>query len=511
MKLFVFDLLYLNGEDLRNLPLKERKEKLRNILPKKSSVIFYSEDIDHNGIGFFKKACQYKLEGIVSKDNTSPYRTGRSSLWCKSKCTQRQEFVIGGFSEGRGNRQSELGALLLGVYEKDGGKNKFRYVGKVGSGFDFKLLNEIKNRIKKIEQKKSSFDINSPIGKGIHWTKPKLIAEIKFSNWTRDYSLRNPVFLGFRNDKAISEVVMEHAVHVDKKKLKDHELNPVTLTHPDKILFIKEKISKKNIVDYYQSVSKLMIPHIKDRPLSLLRCPNGTSQKCFYQKHLGTEVGAEYFHVFEVEEKSKTGTYLSLDSPIGLTQLVQMNAFEIHVWNSHYQTLMYPDQIVLDFDPSPDVNFKTVVNGCFEMKKILDQLKLKSFVKLTGGKGIHIHIPIEPLYTWDQIKAFSKAIADEMVSRNPNLYLSTMSKKLRSGKIFVDYLRNAFGATAVAPYSIRAKDISAVALPVEWNELPDLKSSDQFTIKKAMLKIKNRKSDPWKKILSIKQKITMLN
>lgn len=495
IKIFIFDVLYLNGVDLRELSLKERKLRLRKILPISNPVLFYSEEVDKEGADFLKISCQLGLEGIISKDSAAPYRSGRSGLWCKSKCNQRQEFVIGGFTEGKGHRESELGALLLGVYEK----NKLRYVGRVGTGFDHKSLQDIKKKVARLEQKKSSFDIKSPKGKDIHWIKPKLVAEIKFSNWTTDQILRTPIFLGLRKDKEQKDIVMEKLAEA------------VVITHPDKIIFLKEKITKQVIADYYDKVSDFMLPHIAERPLSLLRCPEGATKTCFFQKHPTAGKVPVVFKSFKVKEKSGTGVYISLQSALGLRQLVQMNAFEIHTWNCHSQTLMRPDQIVMDFDPDPSVSFKAVVAACLEMKKTLDQLKLKSFVKVTGGKGIHIHIPIEPLYSWDQVKAFSKALADEMVARNPDLYLATMSKNLRKGKIFIDYLRNAFGATAVAPYALRARAISAVALPVEWKELNTLKSSDQFTLKKALLKIKNRKSDPWKKLLSVKQRITLLD
>ena len=490
LKIFIFDLLYLDGKNLCRYPLRTRKDKLKEILPQKNSFISYSEDIDQSGSVFFKLACKHKLEGIISKDSKAAYISGKSGNWYKVKCSKSQEFVIGGFTEGTGNRKNELGALLLGVYESHEGKNKLRYVGKVGTGFDFKKLKEIQKKALKLTQKKSPFDFKSPREVGIHWLSPTLVAEIKFSNWTPDNILRNPRFVALKVEPSEEDQ---------------------TITHPEKILFPSEKISKKNILDYYQKISSYMIPLIKDRPLSVLRCPKGATEKCFYQKHLGAGDSSKYFHIFKVREKSKREKYFSINSVRGLIQLVQMNAFEIHNWNSHYQTLLKPDQIVIDFDPSPELPFKKVVNACFELKKILDKLKLKSFVKVTGGKGVHVHIPIVPIYDQYIVKAFAKAIVDKMVEQNPELYLASISKKLRTGKIYIDYLRNSFGATEVAPYSIRAKEVSAVALPIEWSELPKVKSPDQFTIKKALQKIAKRKSDPWENILATEQKITMLD
>ncbi len=494
IRIYLFDLLYLNGEDLRNRPLKERKKLLLELMTQSGPPIFYSEDVKGQGTQFFTLACHSQLEGIVSKESSAPYSSGRSRIWCKSKCGHRQEFVIGGYTAGKGGRVSEFGALLLGVYERSHGKRKLRYVGRVGSGFNNKTLDEVKAKLLAHEAEASPFDVNSPKEKNLHWLTPDLVAEISFSEWTADKILRTPVFIAFREDKAGHEIVMEKA-----------------LTHPKKILFSAEKITKQMIADYYDCVAPLMLPLIKNRPLTLVRCPHGGDRKCFYQKHPDPRNFSEDLKSFKVREKNHTNLYITLDSLLGLKRLVQMDAFEIHAWNCHYQTLMHPDQIVMDFDPDPSVTFQAVVEGCLEMKKILDKLKLKSFVKVSGGKGIHLHIPIMPLYTWEQIKAFAKALAQEMVRRRPKQFTATMSKRSRQGKIFLDYFRNDYGATAVAPYALRARQICAVALPLEWNELPKLKSADQFTLKKALLKIKARKADPWKNILKIKQRITLLD
>lgn len=521
IKLFLFDLMYIDGEDLRDKPLKTRKELLKKIIPDLHSVIKYSDHVLQRGDEFFRLSCKYELEGIVSKDAEAPYESGRGRLWCKTKCSKRQEFVIGGFTEGKGGRAEDLGALLLGVYEK----KKLRYVGKVGTGFNEATLKDLKKKLSYIYQHESPFDLKSPSGKTIHWVEPEMIVEINFSNWTNEKILRNPVFLGVRTDKNHKEITIEKetpvkVVEAEHKKLKktarapeineDAALEEVTLSHPEKILYKKEKINKHQIAEYYAQVSDYMLPLVSDRPLSLVRCPDGSEGQCFYQKHPTMGKVAKNFKGFKVKEKKETNIYIAIDSYQGLKQLTQMNAFEIHTWNSHYQELMTPDQIVMDFDPDPNVPFKEVVKAALTLKKMLEKLKLKSFVKVTGGKGLHVHIPVEPMYTWDEIKAFSKALADQMVLNDPEKYLSNMSKKLRKGKIFVDYLRNGFGSTAVAPYSLRVKKISSVALPVEWSELTKLKSSDQFTLKKALLKIKRRPKDPWKDFNKVRQKISIL-
>mgnify|MGYP003574905996 CR=1 FL=1 len=486
LRYYIFDLLYLNGEDLRELPLIERKEKLKDILRKSSSQILYSEHIEGEGEDFFKASCQHELEGMVSKLKDAPYISGRSDLWVKTKCQMRQEFVIGGYTEPRGNR-SGIGALLLGVWE---GK-KFRYAGKVGTGFNHKMLMELRKTLDKKKAKANPFMINAP--KNGVWVKPELVAEVSFSNWTDDGVLRTPVFISLRSDKPAKEIVMEEAI-----------------SSPDKVLFAKEKITKEMIMDYYKAVSKWMLPHMKERLLSLVRCPNGTSKTCFFQKHFTGNVPKD-FHVVTVKEEKGPGDYITVNSPEGLVQLVQLNAFEIHAWNCREDKIMNPDQIVMDLDPGEAVSWKEVVNSAFEMKKILENLGLKSFVKVTGGKGLHLHIPISPEYSWDDVKAFSHTLSLYLVEGRPDFYTANMSKSLRKKKIFIDYLRNGYGATAVAPYSLRAKEYSFVALPVTWEELKKLKGPQEFTLKKALSKLKRRRSDPWAGMDKLKQKIPILS
>lgn len=492
LRYYIFDLLYLNGQDLRTLPLIERKEKLRALLQDVSPFLIFSEHLTEEGKNFFKVSCEHHLEGIVSKLADSPYRSGRNDLWVKTKCSLRQEFVIGGFTDAQGTRQG-FGALLLGIYE---GK-KLKYVGKVGTGFDNQTLIEFKKNFTKLIQKDSPFALKSPKGKNTHWMKPVMIAEINFAQWTKDQILRAPVFKGLRIDKAAEEINMEKP-----KEIKE-------VSSPDKVLFKKEKITKKEVAEFYNMIAKEMIPYLKDRPLSLVRCPNGSEGTCFFQKHITGKIPSS-FNTFPVQEDKGQGIYFSIDSANGLRELVQLNAFEIHAWNCRKNNLMRPDQIVMDFDPGPDVAWKEVVSAAKDLKIMLEKIGLKSFVKLTGGKGLHVHVPLDPRYDWDQVKAFSQSLALQMVSQNPTKYTANMSKKLRKGKIFIDYLRNGYGATAIVPYSLRAKPLSAVALPVEWSELLRIKGPQEFTMKKALRKIKKRKVDPWKGMLKLHQNISIL-
>ncbi len=496
LRYYIFDLLYLNGEDLRSLPLIERKDKLKSLLKNAPDHILYSDHFTENGADFFKLSCEHKLEGIVSKLADSPYSSGRNDFWAKTKCTSRQEFIIGGYTEPKGGRVG-VGALLLGVYEK----GKLRYAGKVGTGFDTKQLKEMEKMLTKLEQEETPFSVNSPKDKELHWVKPIKVCEVSFSQWTSDGILRTPVFMGMREDKPAKEIGVERPKKVTSLVRE--------ISSPEKILFKKEKKTKQDVADFYRAISKYMLPYLADRPLSLVRCPNGSEGTCFYQKHVSGKV-PDAFHTFPIDEEKGAGIYVSINSIQGLMELVQLNAFEIHAWNADKDDYLHPNQIVMDFDPGPGVTWKKVVDAAFELKEMLEDLNLKSFVKFTGGKGLHVHIPIVPLYDWDQIKSFAQSLALEMVNRHPELYVANMSKKLRKNKIFVDYLRNGYGATAVVPYSLRARPLSAIALPVDWKELRKVSGPQFFTMDKALKKIKARKADPWKGMLKLRQKISIL-
>ena len=528
---YIFDLLKLDGHDLRELPLLERKRLLKELLGQNegNNLIRYSNHSLKAGDELLAAACSLHLEGLVSKKAQSPYPVGRNGDWVKSKCVSQQEFVIGGFTDGTGSRVG-LGALLLGVYEK----GELRYVGKVGTGFTNESLLDLKKTLTPLLQEENPFDQSTGIPrKNVHWVQPKLSAEIVFANWTDDGQLRVPVFHGLREDKPTQEIHEEIPVHnveelTDKKTSKNkvvkssrkkqieanlsktknlkkenslsakgHKKEAVLkLTHPDKILYQKEKLTKMDVAQYYLQVADLALPFIKDRPLTLVRCPEGTKKFCFYQKHISDPV-PDFIKPVKIKEKEKTVSYMSVDEPNGLASLVQMGAFELHCWNSTAEHLEKPDQIVMDFDPDPKIPWKKVVDAAFTLKEILDSLGLKNFVKLSGGKGIHVHIPIKPLYSWDQVREFSKALALQLQKSDPKFYVTKMTKSLRDQKIFIDYLRNARGATAVAPYSLRAKELSSVAMPLSWEELRNISGPQAFSLTEALKYLKKRKSDPW--------------
>ncbi len=527
---YVFDILQLKGRDLRALPLKERKKLLEKVIsPKSKGLIRYSQHSTKSGDDLLHAACDMNLEGLVSKKLDSPYPVGRNGDWVKSKCVQQQEFVIGGFTNGTGARVG-FGALLLGVYEK----GKLRYVGKVGTGFTNESLKDLKTRLTAMTQKENPFDGSVGLPrKNVFWVRPELSAEIVFANWTEDHQLRVPVFHGLREDKPSKEIHEEVPVQVtsvEKKSSRKSSVRakgqskskPATsssrsvtlavkglkLTHPDKILYEEEQLTKLDVAQYYAEIGKWMIPYIQDRPLTLVRCPEGAQKSCFFQKHISSTV-PEFIEAVEIQEKEKRNSYMSIHDPKGLISLIQVGAFEMHCWNSKNDHLENPDQIILDFDPDPTIPWKKVQGAAFAMKEILESMGLKSYVKLSGGKGLHVHIPFQPLYTWDQIKDFANDLALRLEKTDPDLYLTKMSKALRDKKIFIDYLRNARGATAVAPYSLRAKEHSSVAMPLDWEELPKISGPQIFSLEKALSYIQKRKADPWKDYFAKPQKLPL--
>lgn len=494
-----FDLLYLNGKDLRADSLVERKTLLRTILKGKDPLIRYSEEFTTSGKDFFEVSCEHELEGIVSKDTNAPYRSGRNPSWVKVKCQNRQEFVIGGWTKPKGGRTA-LGALLVGYREG----NDFKFAGKVGTGFRDKLLKELKSKLSTMEIKQNPFDHHFSKKSEIHFVDPELMCEVKFAHWTKKKILRAPVFIALRSDKKANEIhrdiPQETPVNKDSFNL---------ISSPEKILFQGDGTTKLDVAQYYTKVAPHMLKYIQDRPLSLVRCPGGASKVCFYQKHFSGKTPRS-FHTFPVKEDSGEGIYVSVNSKEGILNLIQLNAFEIHAWNSRKGDSLHADQIIFDLDPGLGVHWKSVIESGFEVKEILEALDLVSFVKLTGGKGLHIHVPITSNYNWDQVKSFALTVARELESRNPKRYVTNMSKSKRKGKIFIDYLRNGHGATAVAPYSLRAKEKSYVAMPIDWTELKRIKSPQQYDLKKALAKIKRRKRDPWEEMLKLSQKIFIL-
>ncbi|MBC7712141.1 MAG: DNA ligase D [Rhizobacter sp.] len=512
---YVFDLLYLNGYDCREMPLSERKTLLEEVISKSDSEkIIYSHHWDENGASIFKSACHNKLEGIISKNTEAGYSSGRNKDWQKIKCTNMQEFVIGGYTLRETN---EIAALLMGAKNEDG---EFQYLGKVGTGYNQKNHKLLLGKLKKLKAKASPFDVKSPKEKEVIWVKPELVANIEFGAWTEDKILRHSAFKSLRDDKKAKDVFLElpEGVKKNKKKVKKVTTKPkkdsnekdYEITHPDKVIYSADGITKHDLAAYYDSIEKWIIPYVKDRPLALLRCPNGEGKMCFFQKHIETDQEGILSEKVVSKLKKKEEEILYIESGAGLTELVQLGTLEIHARGGVYSEIDYANQIVFDFDPDPGVKFEKVKEAAFILKALLDRLKLKSFIKTSGGKGLHVHVPVAPVYSWDEVKNFSKSICDQMEMENPGKFTTNISKAKRKGKIFLDYLRNGYGASAIVPYSVRARPHAPVAFPITWAEAKKLKSPDQYTLKDVPQLLKKRK-DPWSGFLKMKQKIKLLD
>jgi bifunctional non-homologous end joining protein LigD len=475
---YAFDLLWLDGFDLRSWTLEDRKKILEGLIPEKSRLRF-SGHIRGRGPVFLRQACGQGLEGVVSKRADSPYAAGRGRSWVKSKCTLAQEFVIAGYTKPSGSR-AEFGALLLGLYEESG---KLRYAGRVGTGFDEALLRSLGARLKTLRRKSPAF-ANPPPGKGVTWTEPVLVAEVAYTGWTDEKVLRHPSFKGLRADKPAPQVRPERPA------------SAVRLTHPDRVVYPELGVTKKDLAAYYEAVADRMLPHAAGRPLALVRCPAGRQAHCFFHKHWdaswpGAVRGAP------IEEGGKLRDTIYIEDLPGLISLVQMGVLEIHGWGCRVADVEHPDRAVFDLDPAPDVSWKRVVAAARLLGERLKAEGLAPFVKTTGGKGLHVVVAVKPKRSWDELKAWSKEIALSIVEASPKDFLARMPKSERAGKILIDYFRNGRGATAVLPYSPRAREGAPVATPIAWDELTPKLDPKKFTVLTLPRRLASLRIDPW--------------
>ena len=533
---YVFDLVFLDGRDLRGEPLERRKTLLAELLAgaDPTGPLRLSEHITGQGAEFFRQVCRRGLEGMISKRSDRPYVGGRGGDWLKIKCIQRAEFVIGGFTDPEHSR-SGFGALLLG-YHDDG---KLVYAGRVGTGFSDRLLGELRRRLDKLAQSKSPFAEvpRREISSSVHWVRPELVAQVEFSNWTDDGILRQPSFQGLREDKPAAEVGLEQAADKPGGRGKESsrkkatasrsgtarhahpaalaparsaetvELAGVKLTHANRVLYPDQGITKLGLATYYAGVADWILPHVADRPLSLVRCPEGRQKSCFYQKHVGPGTPEAIGRV-KIEESGGEFDYATIDDVAGLVGLVQIGVLEIHPWGSRADNVERPDRVIFDLDPGPGVAWKSVLDAARRLREMLEELDLTSFVKTTGGKGLHVVLPIQRRHDWSLVKAFSKAVAMRMTREDPERYLVNPSRSQRAGKIFIDYLRNDRGATAVAPYSTRARRDAPISVPVAWDQLSEKIASDRFHVNDLPDWMRSLRRDPWRGIDRVRQSIT---
>ncbi|MES2563271.1 MAG: DNA ligase D, partial [Pseudomonadota bacterium] len=536
---FAFDLMYVNGYDLRRVALIDRKRVLESVLAAVPDALRFSSHVQGSGERFFEQACKLKLEGMIAKRAQSTYQSARTRDWLKVKCGMRQEMVIGGYTDPAGSR-SGFGALLLGVYERDG---TLRYSGKVGTGFDDATLKTLHKRLLALETSAPAFS-NPPRGyeaKGAHWVQPELVAEVEFTEWTNEGTLRHPSFQGLREDKHAKEVVREMPATTEtaekieapraggESKVKAPSkptkraaktankaaesvagtatVAGIKLSNPDKVLYPEAGLTKRDLATFYENIGEWLLPHLRNRPLTLVRCPNGWDKQCFYQKHPDAKVNPLIERV-TVEESNGPTLYMVANSVPAIVALLQMGALELHPFGSCTPKLHCPDRIIFDFDPDDAISWERLVEAVHLLKTLLEELGLKPFIKTTGGKGLHVVIPIRPNFGWDEIKPFTKAIAELLEQSFPDRFVSNMSKAKRRGKIFIDYLRNGEGATAVAAYSLRAREGAPVATPVGWEELAQDVRRDYFNVRNVPERLQRMTRDPWGDFFTIKQSVT---
>ena len=517
---FVFDLLELDGEDLTALPLSARKEKLAALITASGEgSLLYSEHVCGSGGKVFSNICKAGHEGIVSKRADAPYRAGRGSAWVKTKCTKRQEFIIGGFSPSD-KKGRAFSSLLVGVNE-DG---RFLYRGRVGSGFTEGSLDDLSARLKTIARKTSPFEsVPKEIVRKARYVEPVLVAEIDFAELTSEGAVRHGVFKGLREDKAAEAIVDEKpkSVKAMPKSAESPAEDPpkkaarkgdaasvagVRLTSPDRVVFDSQGLTKLDLAQYYEAVAARMLVHAGGRPLSLVRCPQGRAKQCFFQKHDTGGFPDAIGHVDVTEKDGDKAVYLSVSDAGGLVAALQMNTLEFHIWGSRNDKLEHPDRLVFDFDPDEGLAFDDVRRAAFDLRDRFASAGLTTFPLVTGGKGIHVVAPLSRRQDWTEIKAFARAVAYRLEADEPERFVATMSKAKRKGRIFVDWLRNERGSTAIAPYSTRSREGAPVATPVSWDELKGLKAANLFHPADVLKRIEA--PDPWADYGKVRQSIT---
>jgi bifunctional non-homologous end joining protein LigD len=520
---YVFDLMHLNGVDLTTRPLTDRKAVLAALLEgiDRNGIVRLSEHHAITGSAMLSHAGALKQEGIVSKLKDAPYRPGRSDDWLKTKCQNSQELVIVGYKDST-HLKSAIGALVLGYYEN----GALKYAGRSGTGYTVETAHDLWKRLQPLRTDHPAFGRipEEERGRKGIWVEPKLVAEVTFAGFTAQGHVRHAAFKGLRQDKSPKDVVRERPMPIAKaeknaakstrskaapskakapKPSKAADTGPVKFTHPDRIYWTDVEITKQQLGAYYESVWSLMAPHVIDRPLALVRCPDGVGGECFFQKHAGAGLVSKNIQRMK---DSHGEELLSISDLDGLLTLVQAGVLEIHVWGSTIDDVEHPDRIVFDLDPGEDVPWTAVVKAARELRERLSALKLESFVKTTGGKGLHVVMPTSGA-GWDDTKDFAHAMVLAMAADSPDKYVSKMTKSIRGGKIFLDYLRNGRGATAIVAYSTRARAGAPIATPVTWDELGPRLTPNKFTVLNIARRLGALKTDPWAGMAKVKQKL----
>ncbi len=499
---YLFDLPYLNGMDLREVPLEERRAALRQVLEAGTSdLLRFSADFTEQPDSILESACQMKLEGLIGKRAGSSYVSRRSSSWVKIKCKNRQEFIIVGFTDPKGAR-SGFGALLLGLHDEQG---ELRYAGKVGTGFNQATLKSLHAKLEPLVVKRCPLDKPPPAAevRGAHWLKPELICEVAYAEMTRQGVVRHSVFHGLRADKPARAITHERPVSTPAKKS-----DAIRISNPERIIDQSIGATKMELARFYAEIAPWALPHLRHRPLALVRAPEGIEGELFFQKH--TEK-LSIPHITQLDHTlyPEHAALMTIDSVEALIGAAQMGTIELHTWNALAPELDHPDRFVLDLDPDPALPWKRMVEATQLTQTLLDEIGLQSFLKTSGGKGLHILVPLQPVHDWSEVKGFSQAIARYLAKLLPQHFSAVSGPKNRIGRIFIDYLRNSQGASTVAAYSVRAREGLPVSVPIHRDELAELKGANLWNIRNLMLRLEEQSNDdPWAGIDQTGQRIT---
>ncbi|WP_455808116.1 DNA ligase D [Pseudomonas koreensis] len=508
---YLFDMPFLSAEDLREVPLEQRRDALKHVLDaQKSRLLRYSDAFQAGHQDIVASAAAMGLEGVIGKRAGSAYVSKRNADWIKLKCRLRQEFVVVGYTAPQGSR-SAFGALLLAV---NAGEDGLVYAGRVGTGFTEVSLEQLHKQLKKLQRKDSPLakKLSASQARGVQWVEPKLVCETEFAQWTREGIVRQAAFVGLRNDKPAKDVVREDAQPAKvasqtptktaapqaRKKAAQGKVDVAGtgVSHPDRIIDSKTGTSKIELAQFYESIADWILPYLNKRPVALLRCPEGIDGEQFFQKH------AEHLaipHIRQLDRALDPGhaALMEIDSLPALIGAAQMGAIELHTWGATRDRIETPDHFVLDLDPDPALPWRSMIEATQMVLAVLEELGLEAFLKTSGGKGMHIIVPLARQVDWDTVKAFAKAIAEFASRQLPERFTATMGPKNRVGKIFIDYLRNSRGGSTVTAYSVRARPGLPVSVPIALDELAGLKSSAQWDITDLEQRLKRLKDDPW--------------
>ncbi|GGI92264.1 DNA ligase D [Halopseudomonas pertucinogena] len=500
MLLYLFDAPFLNGEDLRQQPLEARREALEQVLQgNESPLLRFSETFEADYQSIFKSACAMSLEGLIGKRAGSPYVSRRSTDWIKLKCTQRQEFVIIGFTEPKGSRKG-FGSLLLGVHDAEQGQ--LRYAGRVGTGFSQARITDLHRQLKELVQESPPVSGKVPDAGTATWVRPQKVCEVEFGEWTRSGVVRHPVFIALRSDKPAEDIVREEPMSAERveqvmgRKLVSGKVAGVRISNPQRVIDQQSGYTKGDVASFYASICEWIMPHLSGRPVSLLRAPDGVGGQQFFQKH-AERLAIPHIRILDRKLDPEHEPYMEVNNIRALVGAVQMGTMEFHGWGANSRNLDQPDRITLDLDPDPNLPWKSMIEATELVLAVLDELGMQSWLKTSGGRGIHIVIPLARYANWETIKEFSRAISAFMARQLPDRFTSKMGPKNRIGKIFIDYLRNQHGASTVVAYSVRARPGLPVSVPIAREELAELRGAGQWHVGNLEERLQGLQEDPW--------------